>query len=93
MNGTSPRVVHFHGPKPGRGSYLACLASQQRSCLSNLSRADFYERDLYQLTLMGFRADEGSFANQTMQTYKRMVHHLHQAHSPRFSVKVCHTEE
>ena len=26
------KIVHFHGPKPGRGDLLACLASQKVAC-------------------------------------------------------------
>ena len=58
------RLVHFHGPKPGR--LLECLASMDQwshFCDRNHSRW----KDYQPLIDMGFAADGGFLANQTMK--------------------------
>jgi lipopolysaccharide biosynthesis glycosyltransferase len=35
---SNPHIIHFHGPKPGRGDFLKCLASMDQKCLAGLKK-------------------------------------------------------
>ena len=64
-----PYIVHFHGPKPGRGAFLTCLASMNRSCLHDLPPSHPY----MPLLEKGFKADGGRFAKHALLAYQRFT--------------------
>jgi hypothetical protein len=70
----SPYILHFHGPKPGRGNFLECLASMNDACLAELSRKHPY----WTLCNNGFRADGGLLANSTLRAYQRFSADCHE---------------
>ena len=70
----SPYIVHFHGPKPGRGNFLECLASMNNACLAKLSR----EHPYWTLCNNGFRADGGFLANSSLRLYQRFSADCHE---------------
>lgn len=59
------KIVHFHGPKPGRETWLSCLASQDPTCLNTLDP----KRSYTPLVKRGFKADDGHLANVTLRMY------------------------
>lgn len=63
------KMIHFHGPKPGRGKWLSCLASQDPTCLQLSNTAHPY----YGLIKLGFEADNGHLANVTLRMYMDMI--------------------
>ena len=63
------KIVHFHGPKPGIGTWLSCLASQDPTCLNTLDP----KRPYTHLVKMGFKADYGHLANVTLRMYMDMI--------------------
>jgi hypothetical protein len=63
-----PYIIHFHGPKPGRGPYLECLASRNSRCLRGL-KAHPYVR----FVARGFKADGGTLANQSLVIYESLA--------------------
>ena len=66
------KIVHFHGPKPGRGTTLACLASQNRTCQSALIGR--HEPGTYiSLVPMGFNSDGGWMANFSLSMYQAKI--------------------
>lgn len=78
----APHVVHFHGPKPGKGRFLECLASMDATCLqwpdlgnggSDGGSSDGAYKHLIQ---KGFAADHGAFANVTMENYGKIFKSL-----------------
>jgi hypothetical protein len=78
---TAPRTVHFHGPKPGKGRWLECLASSDRSCLSWPDLAQPGQswksaKDYNDLLVAGFNTDNGAFAHALMQTYDKIFSSL-----------------
>lgn len=78
---TAPRTVHFHGPKPGKGRWLECLASNDRSCLSwpdlaQPAQNSKSSQDYRALLEAGFNADNGAFAHAQMQTYDKIFSSL-----------------
>ena len=70
------KIVHFHGPKPGRGAWLACLASQNAACMRDLSRVD---HKYNQYVSAGFRADGGHLANVSLGLYKTKLDSIAEA--------------
>ena len=70
------KIVHFHGPKPGRGAWLACLASQNAACMRDLSRVD---HKYNQYVSAGFRADGGHLANVSLGLYKAKLDSIAEA--------------
>ena len=70
----SPYIVHFHGPKPGRGTFLECLASMNNACLAKLSR----EHPYWTLCNNGFRADGCFLANSSLRLYQRFSADCHE---------------
>lgn len=63
-----PYIIHFHGPKPGRGPYLECLASRNPRCLRGLN-AHPYIRYLAR----GFKIDGGTLANKSLRIYESLA--------------------
>ena len=63
-----PFIVHFHGPKPGKGNYLKCLASMNQTCLAGLEYNPYFA-----LTQMGFLADGGRLAKEALIAYERFT--------------------
>ena len=63
------KIVHFHGPKPGTGTWLSCLASQDPTCLNTLDPKHPYAP----LVKAGFEADHGHLANVTLRMYMDML--------------------
>ena len=63
-----PLLVHFHGPKPGR--YAECLASQKIACMKDIPRK---WRRFLPLLLLGFRADKGLYAKQTLKFFQKLT--------------------
>ena len=63
-----PLLVHFHGPKPGR--LAECLASRNIVCLKSIPpRWKNYTR----LLKLGFRTDNGLYANQTLKFFQELT--------------------
>jgi len=78
---TAPRCVHFHGPKPGKGRWLECLASNDRSCLSWPDLAQPGQNgksvhDYRNLLETGFNTDNGAFAHAQMLVYDQIFSSL-----------------
>jgi len=65
------KMIHFHGPKPGKGMWLSCLASQDPMCLQ-LHKYP-YGHPYYGLIKNGFKADDGHLANVTLRMYMDMI--------------------
>ena len=61
-----PHIVHFHGPKPSRGAFLACLGSMNVSCLDGLPPQHPY----MPLVRQGFRADGGRLAKNALSAHE-----------------------
>ena len=70
------KIVHFHGPKPGRGAWLTCLASQNAACMRDLSKVD---HKYNQYVSAGFRADGGHLANVSLGLYKAKLDSIAEA--------------
>ena len=70
------KIVHFHGPKPGIGTWLSCLASQDPTCLNTLDPKHPYAP----LVERGFKADHGHLANVTLRMYMDMLDSAGRAH-------------
>ena len=70
------RIFHFHGPKAG-SEYLACLASQDRSCLSRIHWRNYTGSDkrfsMDNMVRLGFSNNGGWTANATLQRYLRLL--------------------
>ena len=69
-----PYILHFHGPKPGRGNFLECLASMNDACLDELSPKHPY----WNLCKIGFSKDGGFLANSTLRAYQRFSADCHE---------------
>eukprot|EP00966_Prymnesium_polylepis_P014273 329602-Prymnesium_polylepis.1 len=79
------RIVHFHGPKPGRGGYLDGLASGDEAFLRFLGNFTEYtarwgptdlhtHRSYYSLVKKGMlQGDHGRFANITLRRYHSLL--------------------
>ena len=63
-----PLLVHFHGPKPGR--YAECLASKNIVCLKNIPAK---RKSILHLLKLGFRTDNGLYANQTLMFFQNLT--------------------
>jgi len=74
-NENNVKIMHFHGPKPGRGAWLSCLASQDPTCLQPFSTSHLVGVDgaYYSLVYSGFSADCGYLANVTLRMYMDML--------------------
>lgn len=69
-----PYVVHWHGPKPGAGYFLDCLASMNPACLDALESRHPY----WDLCARGFKEDGGRLANTTLRAYRRFAASCHE---------------
>jgi hypothetical protein len=68
----NPHIIHFHGPKPGRGDFLKCLASMDQKCLAGLEKIA-PAHDYIELVRRGFLADGGSLAKEALLAYERFT--------------------
>ena len=70
------RIIHFHGPKAG-SKYLACLASQDRACVSRITWQNYTGSDkrfsMDDMVRLGFANNGGRMANATLLRYLRLL--------------------
>ena len=65
--------MHFHGPKPGRGPYLDCLASRNATCLPRLPRVTSSQKSYRNRVAQGFQEDGGAMASAALGLYERTL--------------------
>ena len=74
------RIIHFHGPKPGGGTYLQCLGSGNADCLNtdlregtNLPKHQQWSYSA--LAKRGFKNNASAFADSTLKWYRSLLPH------------------
>ena len=70
--GHPARIIHFHGPKPGRSpDFLECLASGDHACVRNDSA--WQSHPYHPLVMAGFEVDGGRMANVSLRLYRTLL--------------------